>query len=119
MAEPDSVQHFIFADFLGACFNHQNSVFGACNGKVQAAYFSLFNGRVNNVLAVNHAYAHTGDRTFKRNIGNGKCAGSANHCRNIRCVIRVYGNGGCNNLHVVMVAFREHRADRAVDKAAG
>ena len=119
VTEENSIKHFIFADFLSACFYHQNSIFGTGNGKVQTAYFSLFNSRVDDVFAVNHAYAHTGDRAFKRNIGNAECAGCANHCRNVRCIVRVHGNGGSNNLHIVMIAFREHRANRAVDKTAG
>src|SRR5574344_1024537 len=40
-------------------------------------------------------------------------------CGYIRCVVRIYGNCGSNDLNVVVIALREHGANRTVNQAAG
>ena len=119
MTEPDSIQHGFFGNFVSTCFYHQDSVFGAGNSQVQLADFSLFNSRVDDEFTINQAYAHTGDRTFERNIGNRQSAGCTDHSGHIRSIVGINGNSGSNDLYIVVVAFREHRANRTVNQTAG
>ena len=119
MTEPNSVQHGFFRYFLSACFNHQDSVLGAGNSQIQLGNSCLLHGGVDDKLTINQAYTHTGDGAFEGNIRNGQSAGSAYHSRHIRCVVRIYGNCGSNDLNVVVIALREHGANRTVNQAAG
>ena len=119
MAKPNSVQHGFFGYFLSTCFNHQNSVLGAGNCQIQLRNSCLSNGRVDDEFAINQANAYTGDGAFKGNIGDGQSAGCAYHSRHIGSVVRVNGNCGCNDLHIVVVALGEHGANRTVNQAAG
>ena len=118
MSEPDSIQHSFFRNFFSTCFYHQDSVFSTCNSKVQKACASLFNSGVDDEFAINQANANTSNGTFKGNVRNGQCAGSTNHCRHIRSIVRVNRNCGCNDLYVIVVAIGEHGTNRTVNQAA-
>ena len=119
MAEPDSVQHGFLGNLVSTSLNHEDSVFSASNSQVQLADFCLLNSRVDDEFAINQAYTHTGDRTFKRNIRNRQSAGCTDHSRHIRSVVRINGNGSSNDLNIIVIAFREHRTNRTVNQTAG
>ena len=119
MAKPNSVQHGFFGYFLRTCFNHQDSILGAGNCQIQLRNSCLSNGRVDDEFAINQANAYTSDGAFKGDIGDGQSAGCAYHSRHIGSVVRVNGNCGCNDLHIVVVALGEHGANRTVNQAAG
>ena len=119
MSKENRVQHFLLGDFLAAGFYHQDSVRGSGYRQVQAAHLELFHSRVDDVLPVNQAYAHAGDRSFKRNIGYAQSSGSTDHARDIRRIVRIYGNRSGNDLHIIPVPVREHGTDRTVNQTAG
>ena len=69
MGKENRVQHFLFGDFLAAGFYHQDGVRGSGYRQIQAAHLELVYRRVNDILSVDQTYAHTGDGSFKGNIG--------------------------------------------------
>ena len=119
MSEPDCIKHGFFRNFFSTCFYHQDSIFSTSNSEVQKACASLFNSGVDDEFAINQANANTSDGTFERNVRNGECAGSTNHCRHIRSVVRVNGNCSCYDLYVIMITIWEHRTDGTVNQTAG
>ena len=119
MAKPNSVQHGFFGYFLRTCFNHQDSILGAGNSQIQLRNCCLSNSRVDDEFAINQAYTHTGDRTFKGNIRNRQCTGCTDHSRHIGSIVGVNGNSGSNDLYIVVIALGEHGANRTVNQAAG
>ena len=119
MSEPDCIKHSFFGNFFSTSFYHEDCVFGTSNSKVQKTCASLFNGGVDDEFAINQTNANTSDGAFERNVRNGECARSTNHCRHIRSVVRVNGNCSCNDLYVIMVAIGEHRTNRTVNQTAG
>lgn len=118
MSKQDGIKHDLFGNFLGPSFNHENGLFGSGNSNVHFADRSLLKGRVDDEFSIHAANTDTGNRTFKRNIRNGKSAGSTDHSRNIRCIIGIDGHSRCNNLHVIMIAIRKHGTDWSVNETA-
>ena len=88
----------------------------ACDREVQRRDLSLLFRRVDDEFIVDAADAHTGNRSHKRDIGNGQRARSTEHGRELRLVVRLDGKDRGDNLYVVAEALREQRANRAVNQ---
>ena len=65
----DAFQDVLFRNFLGAPFNHEDSIFCTCNDDVKVSVCQLFLGWINHELTINPTHANTCNRTIPRNIG--------------------------------------------------
>ena len=116
MTEHYCAQHLVFAQQFSFRFNHQYSGFSTGNNQIQFALFQLVLSRVQYVLVIDVTYAGSTNRTIERNTRQRQCCGSANHRDDIRVNLRVNRNHGGDNLNFVDEAFREQRANRAVNQ---
>ena len=117
MACHNAVKHKVIGNFVTACFNHCNQIFGGRNGKGKVGLFSFFQSRVDNDFAVNKTNKSGSDRTIPRNIGNGDCRRNTDSGGDFRRAVGVNRHNGCNNRTIVAHILREKRADGAVDTA--
>ncbi len=114
-----ALHHFLFADFLGAGLDHHDRVLAARDHEVERALLALLVGRVDDVLPVDLADAHAGDRLLERDARErerGRRAGDRQH---VRVVVRVGRQHQRDDLRLVAPARREQRPDRPIDHAAG
>ena len=116
MTKHDRAQHLVFAQQFSFGFNHQYCGFGTCDNQIQFAGLQLFLGRVQHVLVINITNASGANWAVERNTRQGQRCGSADHRDDIRVNLRVNGNHGRDNLNFVNEAFREQRANRAVNQ---
>src|SRR5690606_21051315 len=117
MAERNGTQHDFFRKLLSFGFNHQNGVRRTGDNEVELRLGHLVEMRVQNVLAIDVANACRADRAHEWNAGQRQSCRGGNHRNDVRIVLEVVLQNGHNNLRVVLVAFHEERADRAVDQA--
>ena len=91
----------------------------ADDGDVDLAIAALGVGRVDDELAVDLTYAHCADGAVERNVRERqRCAGGVD-ADDVGIVFLVSGEDQRDDLRLVAEAFREERADGAVDLAAG
>ena len=80
---------------------------------------TLAPAREGDPLAVDQGQTHTGDRAFERQTGNHGGGGGGVQSDDVVGVIRVHGEHGLDDLHLVAQRVRKQRAQRTVDDAAG
>ena len=117
VAEQDGVEDDVFRQLVGAGLDHHDGIVGAGDGEVQRRDFALLFGRVDDELIVDAADAHARNRSHERDVGDSQGARCADHGGELRRVVLLDGEDGRDNLNVVAEAFREQRADWAVDQA--
>jgi len=117
VAEQDGVEDDVFRQLVGAGLNHHDGIVGAGDGEVQRRDLALLFGRVDDKLIVDAADAHARNRSHERDVGDGQGARCANHGGELRRVVLLDGEDGRDDLDVVAEAFREQRADWAVNQA--
>ena len=120
MREHDGFKHFLVGDFLGTGFDHDDLLFGACDGELQGAAFALLGSRVDDetfFLGETHKYA--ADRTVPRNIGDGEGDGCADHTSDLGGAVMIHGGDEQGDRHVVAQILRKKRTDGTVDDAGG
>ena len=81
--------------------------------------FTLFPSREGDPLAVDEGQTHAGDRAFERQAGDHGGSGCGVQRDHIVSILRVDGEDGLNDLHLVAQGVREQRAQRTVDDTAG
>ncbi len=80
---------------------------------------TLAPARESDPLAIDEGQTHAGDRAFERQTGDhGGCGGRVQR-DHVVGVVRVDGQHGFDDLHLVAQRVREQRTQRAVDDAAG
>ncbi len=117
MAEHDSAEHQLFAQFLGFRFDHQHRIAGTSDHEVELGFLHLVDVRVKHILAVDVADAGTTNRTHERNARECQRCGSGNDRQDVRIVLEIVLHNGDDDLGVVLVAVGEERTDRAIDQA--
>ena len=81
--------------------------------------FALAPAREGDPLAVDQGQTHAGDRAFERQAGDHGGSGCGVQRDHIVSILRVDGEDGLNDLHLVAQGMREQRAQRTVDDTAG
>ena len=118
VAEHDGAQHHVLGKLVGFRFDHQHRLLGAGDDEVQLRGLELGLGRVQDVLAVDVAHARGADRAVERDARERHRGGGAEHRRDVGIDFRVDREHGRDDLHLVVEAAREERAQRPVDEAA-
>jgi len=119
VAEEDRVEEVGFLDLGGGAFHHQDGVLAGGDDDLEIALLQFFPGRVGDESAVHAANFNAGDRACEGDVGDHQGCGGADHGEDSRIVVAVSRDDRRHDLGVVQEVFREQRADRAVDQAAG
>src|SRR5690606_34259786 len=83
------LNHDVFADFLGASFNHGDRVGGAGNDHLKVSTSPLFIGRVDHQLVADQTNANRTNRAVKRQTGQQRCNARAVHGANVWVVATI------------------------------
>ena len=113
----DRVGHDRLGQDLGSSLDHHHRLAGAGDDEVEVAVVELGVGRVRHEGAVDVADPHRADRAEERDAADrqrGRCAVDG---QDVRIVLLVGRQDGQDDLHVLLVALREERADRPVGEA--
>src|SRR5690606_29425800 len=93
---------------------------GAGDDHVQAGSLELLVVRIQQVAGFRvEGHAGGADRAVERNAGDRQGGRGADHRSDVRIGLLAGGNDGTDDLHFVLEAFREERADRTVDQTRG
>ena len=109
----------LLGHFLRAGLDHHQAVLAADDDQIELALFALLERRVDDVLAVDQAHAHGGDRLLERDVGERQRDRGAGDRQHVGVVFLVGGQHERDDLRLVAPAGREQRPRRAVDHPAG
>jgi hypothetical protein len=119
VAEGHRAEHHILGQLEGLRLHHHHALLGACDHQVQLRLLELGHGGVEHVLSIEVADAARADGAVERNAGDGEGGGDGDHRRDVGVDLGVERQHLGHDLHFVVEAVREQRADRAVDEARG
>ena len=119
MSGHNRAEHNIFGQLFGFGFNHHHRVLRTGNNQIKLGLFHVINRRVDDIFAINITNARSANRAHKRRTGQNQRSRRANHAQNVRIVFKVIRDSRQNDLHFMLEAFDEKRADRAVNEARG
>ena len=114
----EGLDDVLFADFLGARFDHHDRVFAAGDDQIESALLTLREGRIDDELAVHQADANPGDGAGERNARQRQCRGRAGDGEHVRVVFGVGRQHQGDDLRLVAPAVRE-RAAGSAGRSAG
>ena len=119
LGEMQGLDEFLFGEFVGLAFDHDDVGLVADVDQVEIAVCALVVGRVDDELAIDAADAHGADRAGERDVGKAEGGGGAVHREDVGVVFTIGAEQDGDDLGVVEIAFREERPQRAVGHAAG
>ena len=119
VTEHHALEHLVFAQFLDLGLDHHHRIAGGGDDQIHLGLLHLVEGRVEDVLAVDHADADAADRTHEGRAGQHEGRGGRDQGDDVGIVLEVMGEDGADDLHLVLEALDEQRPDRTVDQARG
>jgi hypothetical protein len=119
VAEHHGAQHHFLGQLVRFGLDHQHRGFGSGDHEVELRRRELGLGRIQNVLPVEVSDARGADRARERNAGDRDGGRRADQRGNVRIDLRIDRHHRRDDLHFVVEAVREERAQRAVDQATG
>ena len=118
MRQVERLEDLVLAHFLGARFHHHDRVLAAGDDEIEAALAALLEGRVDEVLAVDEAHAHAGNRPGEGDARERERRRRAGDREDVAVVIGIGGDDKRDDLRLVPPAGREEWPDRPVDEPA-
>ena len=119
VTEHHGAEHDFFAQLLGFRFDHQHGGFGAGHDQVHLRALARGLARVQHVFAIDVTHACSANRAGERDAGNRQRSAGRDHGSDVGVDFRVQRQRVDHDVDFIEKAFREQRADRAVDQAAG
>jgi len=119
VAEDHRAEHHVLGQLVGLGLDHQHGALGTGHHEVKLRSLQLRGARVQDELAVQVAHPRRADRALERDARDRQRSRGADHGRDVGVDLRVDRQHVDDDLHLVVEAVREKRADRAVDQAAG
>src|SRR5262249_28324004 len=119
MAEFDRIDHGFFFHFLGARFDHHNSIGCANDHDVQKAVAHLAVSRVDQKLTRNQAYANGSNGAVEWDVADGQSSRRAVNSSDIGVVLRVGGEHEGDDLSLALEPVGEQRSNGTIDLPAG
>lgn len=110
---------FGFGKFFSATLDHEGFEFGPDVDEVKIAFGIFVVGRIGDKFTGDASDTDGGDGSGPRDIGNHEGGGGAVEGKDIGIILAVGAEENGDDLSVVVVAFREKRAERTIDHAAG
>ena len=106
-----------FGKLLGFRFDHHHSIVRAGDDEIEDALLHLIDHRVQHELAVDDADAGGGDRSEERQARKRQCRGGRDHAEDVGIIFEIVRQDCHDDLRLILEAFDEERADRAIDQA--
>ncbi|EXI65314.1 MAG: hypothetical protein AW07_04714 [Candidatus Accumulibacter sp. SK-11] len=119
VAEDDGAKHDILGKLHGFRLDHQHGRPGPRDNQIEPARLELGAAWVEDILIVNVADAGGADRSIERDSRNRQCRRGADQRRYVGVDLRVERHHHRDDLDLVVEAFREQRAQRAIDQTRG
>ena len=119
MAKHHGAEHDFFAELVGFRLHHQHSGFSASHNQVQLAVHQLALTGVEHVLTIHIADAGRANRAIERDAGDRQRSASSDQGGDVGRNLWIQRQGVNDHLHFIEETFREQRANRAVNQAAG
>ena len=113
VGEHDRLGHHVLGQDLDAGLDHHDRVAGAGHDQVELRLGELAGGRVEDELAVDPADVDRTDRALERDLADRECRRRGDRAQDVELVLLVRGQGGDDDLDVILVPLGEQRADRA------
>ena len=113
----EGIDDDLLGDFVCGGFDHRDARFDAGDDEVEVGLNSFFWAEESLKLAIDAADTETGDWAVKWRAGEHKCSAGGDHGDAVWAEVRVGREDGGDDLDFLAVAFREKRADWAVDEA--
>ena len=117
--EHDRPEHDLFRELLGLGFDHHHRIVGGGDDEVELALLDLVERGVEDVFAVDIADPRRADRAEEGHAREGQRRRRRDHRDDVGLVLAVIAQHLGDDVDLVVEAFREERADRPVDQAAG
>jgi len=119
VSEGDRAEEIFLGHFVAAAFDHHHGIHRARDDDLHAAGLVLWQGRVDDELAIVTTDANRGDVFIEGNIGYGQCRACGTDCEDVGIEFGIDREDRGDDLNVVLEAFGEQRTDRPVDLARG
>ena len=119
VAEHNRAEHDFFGQLHGFGFDHQHSRFGTSDHEVHDRIFARGLAGVEHIFAVDVTHAGRADRAGKGHAADAQRRADRDHGCDVGVHFGVERQGVHHDVHFIEKTFREQRADRAVDQAAG
>jgi hypothetical protein len=113
------LDHLLLGHLLRARLDHDQTVLAAGDNEIELARLALLEGRIDDVLPVDHPDADAGNRLLERDLRQGerrRCAGNREH---IGIVLGIGRQDERDDLRLEPPPRREQGPDRPIDHAAG
>jgi hypothetical protein len=117
--EDDRAEHDFLGEHLRLGLDHQHRVGRAGHDEVELRSLERAERRIEHVLPVHVTDTRRADRSLERDSRQRQRGGRAKHRGNVGVDLRIERDDGRYDLHLVVEAFREQRANRPVDQARG
>ena len=119
MSQFQGRDHYIFGDFIGAAFYHQDGFAGARQAQVEIGFFNFVESGIDDELTIDAANAYRTDWAIPGNIRNHYGGGGGIDGQDVQRVDAIRREREHHHLHFVAHAVREKRAQRAVGQTRG
>ena len=119
VGDAQRLDDLLFLDLFGACFDHDDGVFGAADHQIEGGVFDLFHLGIDDILAVDDGHTNRAERPQEGDPGNGQRGRRPDHRQDVVGVLVVDGKDGAHDLRLVHVALGEQRPDGPVDLPGG
>ncbi len=119
VAVDDRAEHDFLAQLVGLGLDHQHGGLGAGDDQVEAAARELRLAGVEHILAVDVAHARCAYGSVEGDARDRQRGAGGDQRGDVGLHLRVEAEHMHDDLHLVVEALGEQRADRAVDQAAG
>ncbi len=112
-------EHDLLGELLGFGLDHHHGVRRAGHHQVELGAFEVLDGRVDGVVTILVGDPRRTDRPHEGDARNGEGRGGRDHRDDVGIVLEVVTENGADDLHFVLEAGGEERADRTVDETRG
>src|SRR5262249_52075875 len=116
VAEHHGAEHHVLRQFPRLRLDHQHRLSRARDDEIELRRLQFGRGRIQQIAAVEVAYARSADRPVEGDARKRERGGRADHGRNIGVDLVVGRHHRRNYLHFVVEAVRKQRTYRTVDE---
>ncbi len=89
LGQRNPFDNFVFFDFCGPRFHHDNSFFSSHDHHIERALLELFHGGINNKCVVHITHFYGSNWSGERNVRKIKSGGSADDSQRVRFILQV------------------------------
>ena len=119
MCHINGLQHAVFRNFIGSCFDHNHLLAHRSNGQAQISLIPCLLSGVDKEFSVLHPDLCHGTGSVKGNIRDRSRNAGTDHRHKLRSAFRIYRHHHVLNGNIISVILRKQRSHRPVNHSAG